>query len=188
MPSVKQDHSAHSGDRRSSTHSRPSPKSRRGLPAVRIWSRRFRLTWVKKIMLLNYYFFNLRHSALLVLTVNDNEMTLDQIRSAKLQHVSTARLHIAFCLGTPQAWAESASHRVALVLLPQMESTRHEDWRFSAQATHIRACALDFEFCDTWYHRQLGPYIPIDFEVQSAAKAGVFGPSCFQFSDNSRTV
>ena len=45
---------------------------------------------VKKIMLLNYYFFNLRHSALLVLTVNDNEMTLDQIRSAKLQHVSTA--------------------------------------------------------------------------------------------------
>src|SRR6476619_7579050 len=71
---------------------------------------------VKKIMLLNYYFFNLRHSALLVLTVNDNEMTLDQIRSAKLQHVSTARLHIAFCLGTPQAWAESASHRVALVL------------------------------------------------------------------------
>jgi hypothetical protein len=143
---------------------------------------------VKKILLLNYYFFNLRHSALLVLTVNDNEMTLDQIRSAKLQHVSTARLHIAFCLGTPQAWAESASHRVALVLLPQMESTRHEDWRFSAQATHIRACALDFEFCDTWYHRQLGPYIPIDFEVQSAAKAGVFGPSCFQFSDNSRTV
>src|SRR4030095_1279198 len=83
MPSVKQDHSAHSGDRRSSTHSRPSPKSRRGLPAVRIWSRRFRFTWVKKIMLLNYYFFNLRHSALLVLTVNDNEMTLDQIRSAK---------------------------------------------------------------------------------------------------------
>jgi hypothetical protein len=109
MPSVKQDHSAHSGDRRSSTHSRPSPKSRRGLPAVRIWSRRFRFTWVKKIMLLNYYFFNLRHSALLVLTVNDNEMTLDQIRSAKLQHVSTARLHIAFCLGTPQAWAESAA-------------------------------------------------------------------------------
>ena len=39
---------------------------------------------VKKIMLLNYYFFNLRHSALLVLTVNDNEMTLDQIRSAKV--------------------------------------------------------------------------------------------------------
>jgi hypothetical protein len=187
MPSVKQDHSAHSGDRRSSTHSRPSPKSRRGLPAVRIWSRRFRWTWVKKIMLLNYYFFNLRHSALLVLTVNDNEMTLDQIRSAKLQHVSTATTH-RLCLGTPQAWAESASHRVALVLLPQMESTRHEDWRFSAQATHIHACALDFEFCDTWYHRQLGPYIPIDFEVQSAAKAGVFGPSCFQFSDNSRTV
>ena len=93
MPSVKQDHSAHSGDRRSSIHSRASPKSRRGLPAVRIWSRRFRLTWVKKIMLLNYYFFNLRHSALLVLTVNDNEMTLDQIRSAKLQHVSTATTH-----------------------------------------------------------------------------------------------
>src|SRR4029077_1078167 len=129
MPSVNQDHSAHSGDRRSSTHSRPSPKSRRGLPAVRIWSHRFRFTWVKKIMLLNYYFFNLRHSALLVLTVNDNEMTLDQIRSARLQHVSTARLHIAFCLGTPQAWEESSSHRVALVLLPQMESTRHEDAR-----------------------------------------------------------
>ena len=53
---------------------------------------------VKKIMLFELLFFNLRHSALLVLTVNDNEMTLDQIRSSKLQHVSTARLHIAFLL------------------------------------------------------------------------------------------
>ena len=144
MPSVKQDHSAHSGDRRSSTHSRPSPKSRRGLPAVRIWSRRFRFTWVKKIMLLNYYFFNLRHSALLVLTVNDNEMTLDQIRRAKLQHVSTARLHIAFCLGTPQAWAESASHRVALVLLPQMESTAR-----SKTAPPISSCRR-WNSCSAW--------------------------------------
>ena len=47
---------------------------------------------------------------------------------------------------------------------------------------------LDFEFCDTNDHSQLGAYIPINFKARTASRLGVFGPCCFQFADNSRTI
>jgi hypothetical protein len=46
---------------------------------------------------------------------------------------------------------------------------------------NIASCTLDFEFCDTWYHRQLGPYIPIDLKSEVLQKRGCLGLVVFSF-------